>query len=153
MSGKFDETQRLILINHAQWLIERLEKTAEGISSRAGILLGASGVELGIIINGQSAQISKVIAAFGLVVTGGFLTSVIWPIDVEFPKSKMLLEVYGGKRNADLEAITELIGWQNPKSAMFEQYMNEVQKRGKRFQKAIIIFSISQALFLLTFWR
>lgn len=141
------------LLSHTQWLANSLQSSVEGILNRAGVLISAAGVELGILPNvqGESGMRRTTAIILGLVAT--FLAMSIRPMKRRFPRTSDLREAYMQQRRADLTALVHMIGVEKPEDAWMEQLQQEANKRAFWYRFAVVGFVIAQLPVVLMIWR
>ena len=141
------------LLSHTQWLATSLQSSVEGILNRAGVLIAAAGVELGILPNLQGESGLRGTTAIILGVVATLLAFSMRPMKRRFPKTSDLREVYLQQRRADLTALVHMIGVEKPEDAWMEQLQQEVNKRAFWYRLAVVGFVIAQLPVVLMIWR
>lgn len=141
------------LLSHAQWLATSLQSSVEGILNRAGVLISAAGVELGILPNVQGESGMRRATAIILGLVAVFLAMSVRPMKRRFPKTSDLREVYMQQRRADLTALVHMIGVEKPEDAWMEQLQQEANKRAFWYRFAVVGFAIAQLPVVLMIWR
>ena len=141
------------LLSHAQWLATSLQSSVEGILNRAGVLISATGVELGILPNLHGESGLRRATAITLGVVAALLAFSMRPMKRRFPKTSDLREVYNQQRHADLTALVHMIGVEKPEDAWMEQLQQEVNKRAFWYRLAVVGFVSAQVPVVLMIWR
>ena len=141
------------LLSYTQWLATSLQSSVEGILNRAGVLIAAVGVELGILpsLHVESGLRGATAITLGVVAT--LLVFSIRPMKRRFPRTRDLREVYLQQRHADLTALVHMIGVEKPEDAWIEQLQQEVRKRAFWYRLAVAGFVIAQLPVVLMIWR
>lgn len=137
------------LLSHTQWLASSSQSAVEGIMNRAGVLLGAIGVELSLLPSVHDSGVIRTIAAVVLAVAAVFNVFAMRPMKRRFPATEDLRDVYRQQRHADLTALTHLIGIEEPELALIPQLHQEAKKRGDWYRLAIGAFFLAQLLIVI----
>lgn len=137
------------LLAHAQWLAQQSESGVQGILNRSGILLGAVGVEMSILPVVGTNRWLRITSSILLGVSAIVLVASMWPRNRRFPATSDLREVYAQQRRADLTAIVQIIGFENPNEALLPQLQAEAKTRGNWNRGGMIVFVLAQVPLLL----
>jgi hypothetical protein len=137
------------LLSHSQWLASSSQSAVEGIMNRAGVLLGAIGVELSILPSVHGSGIIRTFAAAVLAFAAVFSIFAMRPMKRRFPATEDLREVYRQQRRADLTALVHLFGIEQPELALIPQLQQEAKKRGDWYRLATCTFFIAQVFIVI----
>ena len=141
-----DRREQQSLLEHARWLTERAERTAEGFANRAGVVLGAVGIELGVIPRTTTAGRATSVC---LLISAALLLGALMPRRTKIPDLRELRDVVTGARQARYTAIEQLIGFHCPPNSYVAQVQRDSIKRGYWFSAGVGVFLVSQVLLVL----
>jgi len=136
------------LIEHMQWRIEREEIASSDIMTRAGVLLGMTGVELAFISTGPYARAPiasmAIFTIVILVVTGITLVAACLPKDIDLGASQTLADVVRGEGVALYAIGEQLLKVFNPEERPLDQQRKITAERSRWLIRSYALFILAQ---------
>jgi hypothetical protein len=142
------------LAQHVQWLIEREDAAADSFSTRAGVLLGGIGVELGFLVNIESTKLRLSFAASSvvlLVVSAVLLLIAMVPRRILLGNSGDLVDVVADKRGATFTVVEHLVKYFDETSRPLNRYRVISRFRGRWFMGGLLFFLVAQLLIAIAY--
>lgn len=142
----------------ARWLAERYERISEGLSSRAGVLLGLLAVELGVLGQIKADAWLLLASVLALLACGVPFILTLAAKSVQFPEISLLVDVATSaetdaskRETAAAHAVTaQLLQPALPAISVVEQFKAESQSRAQWFKRGLVLFAVAQVLVALT---
>jgi len=143
------------MAHHVQWLIEREDAAADSFSTRAGVLLGGIGVELGFLVGIDNSKLRFSYAASSLVLLVGsavlLLVSMV-PRRILVGDSGDLADVVAGKRDAIFTVVEHLVKYFDATNQPLKRYRLISRFRGRWFMGGLLFFLVAQVLIAIAYF-
>lgn len=146
-----------ILIQHVQWLIEREESSISENNSRASVLLGFVGVELGVVISHSGFKHSDlhfaILITVLLTICLGSLMTVLYVGKSSVGKIEDFVDAIKGKQDIVWTIVEHLIHIQNSSKRQLDSLRSQNKRQANALLSSYIFFTAVQVLFAIDLLR